>query len=37
MYDIYTYTLHIKEVGMNKKSNVNLICGGVKLKSKSKK
>ena len=32
---IYTCPLHIKEVDMNKKSNVSLICGGMKLKSKS--
>ena len=29
------YTLHIKEIDINKKSNVSLICGSVKLKSKS--
>ena len=32
---IYICPLHIKEVDMNKKSNVSLICGGMKLKSKS--
>ena len=32
---IYIYPLHIEEIDMNKKSNVSLICGGVKLKSKS--
>ena len=32
---IYIFPLHIKEVDMNKKSNVSLICGGMKLKSKS--
>ena len=31
----YTHTFYIKEVDMNKKYNVSLICGGVKLKSKS--
>ena len=30
LFDIYT--LHIEEVDMNKKSNVSLICGSVKLK-----
>ena len=37
LFDIYIYIfpLHIKEVDMNKKSNVSLICGGMKLKSKS--
>ena len=30
LFDIYT--LHIEEVDMNKKSNVSLICGNVKLK-----
>ena len=39
LFDIYIYiyiwTLHIKEVDMNKKSNLSLICGGMKLKSKS--
>ena len=38
---IYTHThthiLHIEEVDINKKSNVNLICNDMKLKSKSKK
>ena len=34
-YFIYICPLHIKEVDMNKKSNVSLICKGVKLKSKS--
>ena len=34
-YFIYICPLHIKEVDMNKKSSVSLICGGVKLKSKS--
>ena len=35
-YELFnTYTLHIKEVDINKKSNVSLICGSVKLKSKS--
>ena len=29
-----TYTLHIEEIDMNKKSNVSIICGSVKLKSK---
>ena len=32
---IYIYPLHIEEVDINRKSNVNLICEGVKLKSKS--
>ena len=32
---IYTHTLYIEEIDMNKKSNVSLICGSVKLKSKS--
>ena len=32
---IYICPLHIKEVDMKKKSNVSLICEGVKLKSKS--
>ena len=40
MVDIYyelfdTHTLYIKKIYMNKKSNVSLICGSVKLKSKS--
>ena len=34
-YLIYICPHHIKDVDMNKKSNVSLICGGVKLKSKS--
>ena len=34
-YLIYTHTLYIKEIDMNKKSNLSLICGSVKLKSKS--
>ena len=34
-YLIYIYPLHIEEVDINRKSNVNLICEGVKLKSKS--
>ena len=34
---IYTHTFHIEEVEMNKKSKVSLICGSVKLKSKSLK
>ena len=33
LFDIYP--LHINEVDMNKKANVSLICGGVRLKSKS--
>ena len=32
---IYIYPLHIEEVDINRKPNVNLICEGVKLKSKS--
>ena len=32
---VCVYPLHIEEIDMNKKSNVSLICGGVKLKSKS--
>ena len=35
LFDIYTHILYIEEIDMNKKSNVNLICGSVKLKSKS--
>ena len=35
LFYIYICPLHIKEVDMNKKSNVSLICKGVKLKSKS--
>ena len=31
---IYIYPLHIEEVDINRKPNVNLICEGVKLKSK---
>ena len=34
-YLICIYALHIEEVDINKKFNVNLICKGVKLKSKS--
>ena len=34
---IYIHTFHIEEVEMNKKSKVSLICGSVKLKSKSLK
>ena len=36
-YLVYVCTLHIEKVYKNKKSNVNLICGSVKLKSKPKK
>ena len=35
LFDIYTHTLYIEEIDMNKKCNVSLICGSVKLKSKS--
>ena len=34
---IYIYTFHIEEDEMNKKFKVSLICGSVKLKSKSLK
>ena len=41
LFDIYIYIyihiFHIEEDEMNKKSKVSLICGSVKLKSKSLK
>ena len=36
LFDIYIYTYFtLKKIDINKKSNVSLICGSVKLKSKS--
>ena len=39
LFDTHTHTLSLSlstlEIDMNKKSNVSLICGSVKLKSKS--
>ena len=29
LFDIYTHTLYIEEIDMNKKCNVSLICGSV--------
>ena len=34
---MYVYTLHIEKVDKNKKSNISLTCGCVKLNSKPKK
>lgn len=31
-YLIYIYTLQIEEIDINKKPNVGLICGSIKLK-----
>lgn len=32
LLDIYIYTLQIEEIDINKKPNVGLICGSIKLK-----